>query len=418
MKRFTGLWRHPNFLKYWGAVITSQFGSGITWLAMPIIGAVLLEATAVQMGILSAAGTLPYLLFGLLAGAWIDRLRKRPILIAADVGRALLLLTIPVTAVIGTITFPQLIIVTFLTGMLTLFADVSASAYLPSLISRKNLVEGYSKLSATESLIEVSGPGVAATLVEFFSAPVAIFIDAMTFVISAVLLGSIRAQEPKPEVEHKETSLRKDISKGLNYVRHNKYLRPMVANSVTMQLFGGMVDGILIIYLTRVVDLPATFIGVIFAVGAATGLLAATLGRRAAKRFGLGRMVLLGTFLIGLGSLGRPLSFGTPFMAGAILLFGQAITGFGNTIYNIGYDSLVPQVTPDDLLGRVNATNLFLAYGALPIGAFIGGLIGEGLGLRAALVVSSVGLSLAFLWVYFSILRVAPAPDDGLETAT
>ncbi len=394
--------------------MTSQFGSGITWLAIPIIGAVLLEATAIQMGLLSAAGTLPYLLFGLLAGAWVDRLRKRPVLIAADIGRALLLATIPATAVWGTITLPHLLIVTFLSGTLTLLANVAAKAYLPLLISRDNLVEGYSKLSATESLVEVSGPGVAATLVELLTPPIAMFIDALTFVTSALLLGSIHTQESAAIESVKQTSLRRDIKLGIHFVRHNPYLRPMLLNNVTMQLFGGMVDGILIIYLTRVVALPATFIGVIFAVGASTGLLAASLGRRAEKRWGLGGMVLLGTFFIGLGSLGRPLSFGTPLTAAIILLLGQAIQGFGNTVYNIGYDSLMPQVTPDDLLGRVNATELFLSYGALPIGALIGGLMGEWLGLRAALTVSSAGLFLAFLWIYFSILRTAPTPHPEI----
>lgn len=412
----TGLWQHRDFLKYWGANFTSQFGSGITWLAIPIIGAVLLEATAVQMGILSAAGTLPYLLFGLLAGAWVDRLRKRPVLIMADVGRALLLATIPITAVWGTITLPQLLIVSFLSGTLTLFANVAAGAYLPLLISRDSLVEGNSKLSATESLVEVSGPGVAATLVDLLSAPVAIFIDALTFLVSAFLLGSIRATEPTSEAKTKQVSMRAEIRLGVRFVQHNDYLRPMLLNNVTMQLFGGMVDGILIIYLTRVVGLPATFIGVIFAVGALMGLVAASLGRRAERRFGLGRMVLIGTLLIGVGSLARPLSLGTPLVAAIILLCGQAMSGFGNTVYNIGYDSLVPQVTPDNLLGRVNATGLFFSFGALPIGALVGGVLGDWLGLRAALVVSSAGLFLAFLWVYFSILRVVSTPHEQGQT--
>lgn len=187
--------------------MTSQFGSGITWLAIPIIGAVLLEATAIQMGLLSAAGTLPYLLFGLLAGAWVDRLRKRPVLIAADIGRALLLATIPATAVWGTITLPHLLIVTFLSGTLTLLANVAAKAYLPLLISRDNLVEGYSKLSATESLVEVSGPGVAATLVELLTPPVAMFIDALTVSSAGLFLAflwvyfSILRTAPTPHLE-------------------------------------------------------------------------------------------------------------------------------------------------------------------------------------------------------------------------
>jgi len=256
----------------------------------------------------------------------------------------------------------------------------------------------------------VSGPGIAASLVELLSAPLAIFIDALTFLISAVLLRRIQVTEPAPIDRGMQSSVRAEIGSGIQFVRHHVYLRPMLLNNVTMQLFGGMLDGILIIYLTRVVGLPATFIGVIFAVGALMGLVAASWGRRAERRFGLGRMVLVGSFLIGLGSLARPLSLGTPLTAAIILLVGQAVQGFGNTIYNIGYDSLVPKVTPDNLLGRVNATGLFLSYGALPIGALVGGVLGEWVGLRAALIVSSAGLFFAFLWVYFSILRIEPTP--------
>jgi MFS family permease len=178
----------------------------------------------------------------------------------------------------------------------------------------------------------------------------------------------------------------------------------MLLNNSTMQLFGGMIDALLILYLLQL-GLPATFVGVIFAVGSLAGLGAAAWGRRAANRFGLGRMVLLGSLLIGVGALARPLAFGTPWLAGAILLLGQTVSGFGNTVYDIGYDSLAQSLTPDELLGRVNATGLFIGFGALPIGALAGGWLGEWLGLRTAVLISSTGLLLAVFWVYFSPLR-------------
>lgn len=411
------LWRHANFLRFWSANIISDFGSGITFLALPIIGAVMLEASATQMGLLSAAGTLPYLLFGLPIGAFVDQLRKRPLLIIADVGRLLLIATIPLATLLGQPTWPHLLLVTFLGGCLTLLADVSEEAFLPGLISRENLVEGYSKLSASNSLIELSGPALAATLIELLTAPIALIVDAASFLFSSILLGTIHMDEPAPKAVAERPSFWQQIRQGLSFIRHHPQLRPMLLNNSTMQLFGGMVDALLILYLLSL-GLPATFVGVIFAVGSLAGLGAAAWGRRAADRFGLGRMVLLGSLLIGLGSLARPLAFGAPWLAGAILLLGQTISGFGNTIYNIGYDSLSQSLTPDELLGRVNATGLFIGYGALPIGALVGGLLGQWLGLRTAVLISSAGLLLAVLWVYFSPLRHQTAPGAKAPAST
>ena len=401
------LWRHANFLRFWSANIISDFGSGINFLVLPIIGAVTLEASAVQMGYLSAAGTLPYLLFGLPVGAFVDQLRKRPLLILADLGRLILIATLPIATLLGQLTWPHLILVTFLGGCLTLLADVAEEAFLPGLISRDNLVEGYSKLSASNSVIELSGPALAAGLIELLTAPIALIIDAASFLVSSILLGTIQIDEPVPQSVAERLSFWQQIRQGLSFIRHHTQLRPMLLNNSTMQLFGGMVDALLIIYLLQL-GLPATFVGVIFSVGSLAGLGAAAWGRRAAKRFGLGRMVVLGSLLIGVGALARPLAFGTPWLAGAILLLGQLVSGFGNTVYNIGYDSLAQSLTPDELLGRVNATGLFIGFGALPVGALLGGLFGEWLGLRTAVAISSTGLLLSVLWVYFSPLQINP----------
>ncbi len=401
------LWRHANFLRFWSANIISDFGSGINFLVLPIIGAVTLEASAVQMGYLSAAGTLPYLLFGLPVGAFVDQLRKRPLLILADLGRLILIATLPIATLLGQLTWPHLILVTFLGGCLTLLADVAEEAFLPGLISRDNLVEGYSKLSASNSVIELSGPALAAGLIELLTAPIALIIDAASFLVSSILLGTIQIDEPVPQSVAERLSFWQQIRQGLSFIRHHTQLRPMLLNNSTMQLFGGMVDALLIIYLLQL-GLPATFVGVIFSVGSLAGLGAAAWGRRAAKRFGLGRMVVLGSLLIGVGALARPLAFGSPWLAGAILLLGQLVSGFGNTVYNIGYDSLAQSLTPDELLGRVNATGLFIGFGALPVGALLGGLFGEWLGLRTAVAISSTGLLLSVLWVYFSPLQINP----------
>lgn len=404
------LWRHPNFLRFWSANIISDFGSGITFLALPIIGAVMLEGSAAQMGLLGAAGTLPYLLFGLPVGVFVDSRRKRPLLIIADVGRLILIATLPLAVLLGQITWPHLLLVTFLGGCLTLLADVAEEALLPGLISRDNLVEGYSKLSASNSTIELSGPALAATLIELLTAPIALVIDATSFLLSSILLTTIKLDEPAPQLVAERPSTWQQIRQGLSFIRHHTQLRPMVLNNSSMQLFGGMIDALLILYLLQL-GLPATFVGVIFAVGSVAGLAAAAWGKRAAKRFGLGRMVVLGSLLIGMGALVRPFAFGTPWLAGAILLLGQCVSGFGNTVYNIGYDSLAQSLTPDELLGRINATGLFVSFGALPVGALLGGVLGELFGLRTAVAISSTGLLLSVLWVYFSPLHQQATTD-------
>lgn len=404
------LWRHANFLRFWSANIISDFGSGITFLALPIIGAVMLEGSAAQMGLLGAAGTLPYLLFGLPVGVFVDSRRKRPLLIIADVGRLILIATLPLAVLLGQITWPHLLLVTFLGGCLTLLADVAEEALLPGLISRNNLVEGYSKLSASNSTIELSGPALAATLIELLTAPIALVIDAASFLLSSILLTTIKLDEPAPQLVAERPSAWPQIRQGLSFIRHHAKLRPMLLNNSSMQLFGGMIDALLILYLLQL-GLPATFVGVIFAVGSVAGLAAAAWGKRAAKRFGLGRMVVLGSLLIGMGALVRPFAFGTPWLAGVILLLGQCVSGFGNTVYNIGYDSLAQSLTPDELLGRVNATGLFVSFGALPVGALLGGVLGELFGLRTAVAVSSTGLLLSVLWIYFSPLHQQAATD-------
>lgn len=407
MKSSSKLWRHANFLRFWSANIISDFGSGITFLALPIIGAVMLEATAGQMGLLSAAGTLPYLLIGLPVGVFVDQRRKRPLLIIADIGRLILIGTLPLAVLFWQLTWPHLLLVTFLVGCLTLLANVAEEAFLPGLISRDNLVEGYSKLSASNSLIELSGPALAATLIDLLTAPIALMIDAASFLLSSVLLGSIKMGEPAPKPVSERPSFWQQVRQGLSFIRHHAQLRPMLLNNSSMQLFGGMIDALLILYLLHL-GLPATFVGVIFAVGSLAGLAAAAWGRRAAKRFGLGKMVILGSLLIGVGALARPFAFGTPWLAGVILLLGQSFSGFGNTVYNIGYDSLAQSLTPDEFLGRVNATGLFIGFGALPVGALLGGLFGEWFGLRTAVAISSTGLLLSVLWVYFSPLQKNP----------
>ncbi|MBK8902326.1 MAG: MFS transporter [Anaerolineaceae bacterium] len=280
----------------------------------------------------------------------------------------------------------------------------SGITFLPGLISRDNLVEGYSKLSASNSAIELSGPALAATLIELLTAPIALVIDAASFLLSSVLLGTMKLDEPAPQPVAERPSTWQQIRQGLSFIRHHTQLKPMLLNNSSMQLFGGIIDALLIIYLLQL-GLPATFVGVIFAVGSVAGLAAAAWGRRAARRFGLGRMVVLGSLLIGVGALARPLAFGTPWLAGAILLLGQTVSGFGNTVYDIGYYSLAQSLTPDELLGRVNATGLFVSFGALPLGALLGGVLGELFGLRTAVAISSIGLLLSVLWVYFSPLR-------------
>ena len=408
------LWRHTDFLKLWAGQTISVFGSQFTMLALPLIAALTLHASPFEMGVLSALETAPFLLVGLFAGVFADRRRRRPILIVADIGRGLTLASIPVAWLLGSLTLPHLFAVGFLVGLCTVFFDVSYQSYLPSLVGRDKLVEGNSKLTVSESATQIAGPGIAGVVVQALSAPIAIVVDALSFFASALALGSIRHVEPQPTAARK--SVLSDLREGLATVFGDRYLRAIAACTSTANFFGAGVNALYVIFATRELGLNAAQLGIVFGAGAVTSLFGALLAGPAARRLGLGRAIVLSSACFGLAYV--PLIFAVPELAMPVLILGGAIIGLANPIYNINQVSLRQTITPERLLGRMNATMRFLVWGTMPIGALTGGALGGLIGLRPAIAVATVGCFLAFVWVWRSpVWSLREMPDLSQQRA-
>ncbi len=395
------LWRHPDFLKLWIGQTISVFGSQFTALALPLIAVVTLRATPADMGVLTAMQTAPFLLIGLFTGVWVDRLRRRPVLIAGDLGRAALLGLVPILALTGALRMTHLYVLSLLYGVLTVFFDVAYQAYLPSLVDRAQLVEGNTKLEASRSTAQVAGPGIAGVAIQALSAPLAIALDAVSFVISALFIGLIRCPEAVPH--RAQSAMLAEVREGLGVVFGDPYLRAIAGCTGTSNFFGAALWSILILYATRELQLTPAAIGLIFSVANVGALAGAVMAGAAARRFGIGRVIVGGALLIGLGGL--PIALATPRTAFVVLAFGWMIATLGSPIYNINQVSLRQAIVPTHLQGRLNATMRFLVWGTMPLGGLLGGFLGQALGLRPAIGIAAAGGVTAFLWVLRSPVR-------------
>lgn len=405
--RIAGLWRHADFLRFWAAQTISLFGSEITYLALPLLAALTLGASPAEMGVLAAAGTLPYLAFGLVAGAWVDRLRRRPVMIAAW---------------LGYLRIEQLYAVAFLAGMLSLMFATADNAYLPALVGRGQLVEANGKLALSTALSEGAGPGLASLLVQALTAPVAILLDALSFGVSAALLRSIRIPEPGPEPPGEAGRVWRDVWAGLRFIAREPLLRSTTALGALLQLGGGVTDALLVYYVTATLDLPPSVIGLFFAVGSVSALLASLVATRVTRRLGVGRAVIASVLLMSVGWLGVPLAIGPPPVLVATMVAGWLLSAFGNATYNINVASLRQAVTPDRLLGRVGSSDLFVGYGMLTVGALLGGVLASATGVREAMLISMLArLPPLMALIIASPLPGAkelPAPPEGRGTET
>jgi MFS family permease len=412
-KRARSLWRHPDFMKLWTGETISQLGTQVTLLALPLTAVVILKANAFQVGLLSTLEFLPFILVGLPAGVWVDRLRRRPILIAGDLLRVLTLGSIPLAYELHALHITQLYAVAFLTGIGTVFFDVAYQAYLPSLVNRHQIVEGNAKLEISRSGAQLAGPGMAGFLIQALKAPVAIFVDAVSYLWSAAFVGLIRKPEPPVEVHADGTrpTMRSQIREGLRYVWHHDLLRPIALCTATANLFGSITMAILILFAVRQLHLKAGEIGLIFALGNVGFLLGAFTARPIADRAGVGRAIVWSIGLTAPGAILVPLA--TPSSAFALLVVYQFVLGWGGmAVYNINQVSLRQAITPDRMQGKMNATMRFMVWGTIPVGAFVGGILGRSLGLRPTLWIAAIGGMVAFLWPLFSpVHRLRRIPE-------
>lgn len=399
--------RNPDFSKLWIGQSISMIGSQVTFLALPITAAVTLSATSLQMGILSAIGSAPALLFGLLAGVWVDRYKRRPILIGADIARALVLGVIPLSAILGVLRVEVLYIVGFLAGIFGLFFNVAYRSYLPTLVGRQQLVKANSQLELSNSVADIIGPGAAGGLVQLIGAPLAIAVDAFSFLISAFSIGSIRTPEPSIKKVEDGTNLGSEIKEGLSLVFGERSLRALAGCISSLSLFNAIIEAVSILYLTRQLGLTAGWLGLIFAGGSVGFLLGALIADRLTRRIGLGRSLVLGVLITGASDLLIPLAgkISTLGLVIGMLMVAQFFFGMGLTIFQIGQVSLRQSLTPDHLQGRMNATLSMLTWGIAPLGGLLGGVLGQVIGLSPTLVLAATGEMLAVIWLVISPIK-------------
>jgi predicted MFS family arabinose efflux permease len=407
--------RNPDFLKLWAGQAISELGSTVTREAIPLLAVLTLGASPFEMGILSALGGLPALVFGIFAGVWVDRLRRRPLMIAADLGRAILLGLIPLTAALGMLHIELVYGVMILAGLLGVFFSTAYRAYLPALIERSQLVEGNSKLALTSSLAEVGGAGLAGVLVQVIGAPFAILLDALSFLVSTVSLLLIRKPEPPVQPSLEQPSVLREAAEGLRAVSGRPVLRALLGAAATSSLLGNIFAPLYGLYAIRELGLSPAALGLTIALGGVSGLAGSLLAGRALRRFGLGPTLVSMLALTTLTALLIPLSGSIPgsglFFLGLAQLLGDGL----DTIYSIHSISLRQSVTPDRLLGRVNASLELVSSGVAPLGALLGGVLAVGIGVQNALYIAALHGLLASLWILASPIwrmRNIPAPVD------
>jgi MFS family permease len=401
------LLRHRDFVKLWTAETISVFGTQVTQLALPLIAALTLNVSPFEFGLLGAIEFLPFILLSLPAGVWVDRMRRRPIMIVGDVVRAVALLSIPIAFALDGLTIWQLYIVGFINGCATVFFDVAYQSYLPALVDRDQIVDGNSKLESTRSAAQIVGPGLAGFLIGAITAPFAILIDSVSFAISAFFLGVIRRKEPMPERlvdEHgRGPSMRSEIAAGLRYVGGHPFLRSIAATTGSSNFFSNILFAVLILFLTRQLSFTPQLIGLAFSIGAVGFLIGALFAGRIADRFGVGPTIVGSAFIFGPSALLvaiAPSNLAFPFVALSIFL-----GSIGGSVYNINQVSLRQAITPMSMQGRMNATMRFIVWGTIPIGAIVGGFLGGLIGLHETIWVAAIGGLFVFLPVLLSPVR-------------
>jgi MFS family permease len=406
------LWRNGDFLLLWGAQGVSQLGSQVTGLALPLAAIFVVHATTFEVAALNVVDLLPFVLFSLPAGVWVDRLRRQPLLIAADWGRAAALTSIPLAYAFHGLTLTQLFLVGFATGTLTVVFDVSYQSYLPSLVERGELGDANSKLEVTRSGAQVAGPGVAGALVGAITAPYAIAIDAASFVCSALLMRAVRRVEVLPEtLATSRRRMREEIAEGLRYLVGHPIMRPMMVFVAVSNFFSIVLFSIFLVFAVRDLHLHAVTIGLVLSLASVGSLAGALTATRFARRFGVGPTIVVLAALSGAALLLIPLARGgyaIPFIIAAQLVYGFCAIGM-----NVNGISLVQAITPDRMLGRTNASRRFVVWGVMPFGGLIGGALGSSLGLRSAMWVGAIGCSLAFVALLPSPLTRIRVVEDA-----
>jgi MFS family permease len=390
------LGRPSGFARLWFGQAVSVAGTQVTFLALPMAAVIALHATPAQMGLLGALDNLPYLLFGLGVGLVVDRWRRRRLMILGDLVRAAAVGSVPLAAVAGRLTYEQLLAVVFVVGACNLLFDIASQAQLPELVAADRLVEANGKLELNRSLSMVGGPAVAGTLITWLTAPIAILVDAVSYLVSAGSIASIRDREPDRPLNHE--SARSQIVDGLKLVARDRRLVGIAGASAIVSFAMNAMFAVLVYFLANERHMNAAAIGGLFTVfglgGAAGALLSPAIGRR----LGVGRLLALAPVVAGLSVVGFTLApAGSPFGLG--LAIPVAMLGCGMVGYGVTCAGVRQQLAPAAARGRVMGTLRFFEWGTMPLGSLAGGLLGQMLGPGAALGMTAVAFILAGAWV-------------------
>lgn len=395
------LLRQPEFLKFWAAQSISQLGDQITYLALPLVAVLTLDASAAQMGLLTAAELMPHLLFSLAAGVWIERrANRRRLMIVADIVRAGLLVSVPLAAAFGLLTFPQLYVVGFLVGTCAVLFDISWATLFISVVPRRDVVDANSKLSATRALSFVVGPSIAGVLVQLLTAPVTLLADAMSFIGSALFLGRIRTEEPS--AANREESALQSLRTGFRYVFGDELIRPSLFCTATINLFNYVFHAIFILYATKTLGVEPGLLGLVLGAGAVGGIVGAFLAVRVERLIGLGPAYTLGCVLFPLPLVLVPLASGSETRIVAMLGVAEFFCSVGVMVLDVNGNSMSFLRTPDRLRSRMSGTYRFVNYGVRPLGALLGGALGTAIGLQATLWIGVLGALAGVLFLFFS----------------
>ena len=383
-----------DFRQLWAGQTVSLLGMQVSALALPVTAAVALEASANDMGLLRAAEFAPYLFLGLFAGVWADRKRRRPVLIATDVGRAALLATVPAAALLGALRLEYLYLIALLVGALGVFSDVAGQAFLPSLVGRKSLAEANGRLEVSRALAAILGPALAGPLMAWLTAPVAVAATSLSFLASAACVVAIRRSEPAALLPADRRGWA-ELREGLDAIVGHPILRALAGAAAITNLFVNVLLAVLVFFLIRELNVSVAATSGVFVAFGFGSVLGAVLAPRLGRRIGAGRVILAAPLgncaaaaLVATAGL-------TPLPPFVQVVAGAFVYGFALAVWLVQTAALRQRLTPDRLQGRINASYRVIAWGTIPIGALLGGLLGELLGPRLAVLTGAGGAALA-----------------------
>lgn len=407
LRQWSVLARYPDFARLFAGDSTSMLGSSVTTVALPLTAVLVLDASPAQMGLLGAVGLLPHLLVGLPAGVWVGRIPYRRTLVLADLTQVLLLGAIPLLALLDVLAIWQLYVIVLAAGGCALFGSLAATSFVPVLVDRAQLLQANSAIAQSNSVVATVGSALGGALVQLLTAPIAILVDALSFLVAAVCKSRIRANARAVESagSPRVSGLAGEIGAGLRAVFGDPILRPMIASAALGALAGQMQNVILVLFLARDLHLSATLVGLVVAVGGAASIVGAVLAAPITARVGHGPGFILGGFLAALAGFGLAAAAGPlPLLVG-VLLLAQFVRGAGPPLYSINQTTVRQSLAAPGMLARVNATWRFLVFGMQPLGALLGGVVGGAIGLRGTFLVGSLAMLAAVAIAVGSPLR-------------